>query len=580
MVAARTIAILFAGAACAIGAPSADVPLGHGDFRPTPARPVGWLGDGSGVFGGYSGPTTWNAQTGANVLWKTRLPNWCNGSPIVVGDGAGGGRVFLMAEPVDYAPLLLCIDARTGRELWRREIDAVDSLPAAQQAEARRLAREGWQWRRQFVTLSTEISDLGNRCADQFSEGEPNASIKPQWDALMERARQLGAAFCGFRQSAGGYAHVLEPITNGSSDQRNRRLRELGLMWSRWFYQGTWDGVAFPTPVSDGQAVYVVTAHNVYAAYDMDGKRLWQHRFAPPRLADLSPEQKASVTQGDARSRWPHGWPGQGHFSTSPVLADGVLISNAGAYLRGLDAATGKTLWEHANAHEIGQNMGNPRLIALGGQRFVIAVSGQIVRVSDGRVCGQLPGTVCAKMEIDAAVIAGDIVVLIDGDWRDRDLVGVRLTRQGDAVRAAELWRVSKRDRRAFSTWRTVVRDGLCYAGGAVLEAQSGAMVKERLEAARGGYCWHANMILGNAFVSLAHDKGRFLFRNLNTGKTVGDSMLPVNPPDGAPQTQKRAEAHGPSWGVLGAAAPFAQGNRLYIRTFDHLWCIGPAPGP
>src|SRR5678815_3230552 len=45
----------------------------------------------SGVAEGTKPPTTWNAEKGDNILWKTNIPGLSHSSPIVWGD-----RIFLI----------------------------------------------------------------------------------------------------------------------------------------------------------------------------------------------------------------------------------------------------------------------------------------------------------------------------------------------------------------------------------------------------------------------------------------------------------------------------------------------------
>src|SRR5271154_6356769 len=69
--------------------------------------------NGSGVdsAGGY--PVEFSPSK--NVTWKKTIP-YGQSSPVVV-----GGRVYLTAG--ESARLLtICLDAKTGRELWQREI--------------------------------------------------------------------------------------------------------------------------------------------------------------------------------------------------------------------------------------------------------------------------------------------------------------------------------------------------------------------------------------------------------------------------------------------------------------------------
>jgi outer membrane protein assembly factor BamB len=69
--------------------------------------------NGSGVDSGAGYPVDFSPSK--NVVWKTSVP-FGQSSPIVV-----GGRVFVTASVGDRL-LTICLDARNGRELWRREI--------------------------------------------------------------------------------------------------------------------------------------------------------------------------------------------------------------------------------------------------------------------------------------------------------------------------------------------------------------------------------------------------------------------------------------------------------------------------
>ncbi len=61
------------------------------------------------------------------------------------------------------------------------------------------------------------------------------------------------------------------------------------------------------------------------------------------------------------------------------------------------------------------------------------------------------------------------------------------------------------------------------------------------------------------------------------TGKNIlWKTRLPTDPAGGAPLEQKIAEEHRRKrWRWFGAASPWAEGDRLYFRSYDFLWCIG-----
>ena len=69
--------------------------------------------NGSGVDSAVGYPVEFSPSK--NVLWKAAVP-FGQSSPIVV-----GARVYVTASEGDRL-LTICMDAKTGRELWRREI--------------------------------------------------------------------------------------------------------------------------------------------------------------------------------------------------------------------------------------------------------------------------------------------------------------------------------------------------------------------------------------------------------------------------------------------------------------------------
>jgi outer membrane protein assembly factor BamB len=101
--------------------------LGAPDFQPSPERPIGWRADGTGLYPAAEPVAKWSAKR--NVLWTAKVGAGCS-SPVLVGK-----RVVITAEP----DMLVCLDAATGKELWRTA-HRLSDLPAALHAEAPRLA--------------------------------------------------------------------------------------------------------------------------------------------------------------------------------------------------------------------------------------------------------------------------------------------------------------------------------------------------------------------------------------------------------------------------------------------------------
>ena len=75
-----------------------------------------WRGDGTGVSDEKNLPVVWSETE--NVVWRTPLPGEGNSSPIV-----WGNRIFVTAALDEGAKrLVICLDARSGKVLWKTEL--------------------------------------------------------------------------------------------------------------------------------------------------------------------------------------------------------------------------------------------------------------------------------------------------------------------------------------------------------------------------------------------------------------------------------------------------------------------------
>ncbi len=108
-----------------------------------PPETIGWRGGVSGQYPLADPVTSWSADQ--NILWKTEVGKG-NSTPIVV-----GSRVFLTSEP----DVLICVDAQSGRELWRR---------------AHRLE-----------DISPEAADKGGRHSNQYGDATPTPVSDGKW---------------------------------------------------------------------------------------------------------------------------------------------------------------------------------------------------------------------------------------------------------------------------------------------------------------------------------------------------------------------------------------------------------------
>src|SRR2546422_4220628 len=129
-------------------------------------------------------PTTWNLTE--NVVWKTPLPSWSAGTPVIWGNhifvtspttaeavrslaaqergrrgggGYGGGR-----DPGGPKLLLICISRKDGKELWSRELDEGNQLYNKQNSSSPSPVTDGKHvWAVTGTGAVTAFDMLGNK---------------------------------------------------------------------------------------------------------------------------------------------------------------------------------------------------------------------------------------------------------------------------------------------------------------------------------------------------------------------------------------------------------------------------------
>lgn len=270
-----------------------------------------------------------------------------------------------------------------------------------------------------------------------------------------------------------------------------------------------------PTPASDGKHVYAVFGNGIVCAYTVAGEKQWV------RYIETSPL-------------------GFGHSSSPVLIGDKVLVHIKD--LVALDAQTGEEIWRTALAPQ----HATPIPMQVGDTPVVIDPSNAVVRVADGKVL--LKHDTLATSECTPLVDQG-IIYVTHGKAR-----ALRLVPAGaDAVKVEQLWesRIAG-DRRTPSA---VLHDGLLYTvttGGMmdVLDAQTGKLVYKQRLGIDQIYC----------SLTLA---GKYIFTSSHSGTAIlfepGKEYREV--------ARNQIENFG--------SCPVFSGQRLYLRTQQHLYCIG-----
>ena len=297
----------------------------------TSSAVTGWRGDGTGRYPDANPPTVWYQKENGeskNILWKTKLPCYSWATPVIVGD-----KVFVRSEPYD----LICLNKKTGKFLWVR------SHPPC-----------------------IAVTDEEKKANPEFKEIE----------SLLAELQKVNDSFVtqGWQKHLYQKKYDLQKKINDLSSKADPKYK-----LPPDLYVESWAGYTGATPCSDGHDIYLTSGDGITACYDLDGKRKWA-RY----------ESMASV------------WGEHGQACSPTLAGDKFVVSTT--RMMALDKATGAVAWQQPGG------VGGYSIISFnaGGADFAI-IGGNYVRVSDGKVVIQRVGDMPGGMTVinDHAVYFG-----------------------------------------------------------------------------------------------------------------------------------------------------------------------------
>ncbi len=287
-------------------------------------------------------------------------------------------------------------------------------------------------------------------------------------------------------------------------------------------------GFSSPTPVSDGRHVWVVFGNGVAACYDLDGNRVWARFIEKP----------------------PNDW----GTSNTPVMADGKLILHIRA-MRALDPLTGEQLWEQPNAP---WGWGTSWVESIGGVDVIFTCGGNAVRASDGEgLAGKL-----GKLTWGSGPMVEDgVLYYIDNQGGESVSRAWRLPESADAPFEPELlWQAEPNKERYYAS--PIIHEGLVYAvtrAGVLscLDAATGEIVYEHnLEFGKPDI--FASIVLAGDVLMVTHENGTtVVFRPGREYVEVARNML----------------------ADMIRSTPVFDGDAMYVRGYENLYCIAAAAG-
>lgn len=294
-----------------------------------------------------------------------------------------------------------------------------------------------------------------------------------------------------------------------------------------------------PTPVSDGKRVIVWHGTAGLYCYDMDGKELWKR---------------------DDLGEFVHVW----GYASSPIIYKNRVIQNCGPgskpFMGAFDLETGKDIWrseeQHTNNKGWRGSWTTPIVVNLEGQD-------QIVCYQESRVVSYQPDTGEILWFCNAENRKGDLayssVMISDGlamaqGGFSGGGMAFKLGGAGD-ISANRIWHKPSNPQ---SIGTGVILDGYLYIPDA------GPTTIRCIEMATGTVKWQERA--GNFWGSIVLADGRAYVTDQNGTTTV----FKPNPDKLEILAQNPLNEHC-------NATPAISDGQVFIRTYNHLWCIEAA---
>ena len=327
--------------------------------------------------------------------------------------------------------------------------------------------------------------------------------------------------------------------------------REARPLWKRFLSAGNHrerkQNMSSPSPVTDGQHVWVMTGTGVIRAFDFDGQELWMRSIQ----ADYGP---FGLNWG---------------YASSPLLHDGALYvqvlhgmrTDDPSYILRIAAATGETVWRVERPteaiRESPDSYTTPTLVEYQGTTEVVVTGGDAVTGHDPqtgrelwRADGLNPTRNTMYRLVASPIVTNDIII---APTRVRPLLALRAGGRGDVLESHVIWRADNGPDVPTpvtdGTYLYIVNDqGIVF----VHEVQTGELVYGRQRLRPGTYS--ASPVIADGKIYVTNERG------LTSVFSVGPEfeILSENPLNDY---------------VL--SSPAISDGQIFIRTAQYLYAIG-----
>ena len=323
------------------------------------------------------------------------------------------------------------------------------------------------------------------------------------------------------------------------------------VLWQRHLSDGNRrqrkQNMSSPSPVTDGERVWVMTGTGILTAFDVDGNPLWRRDI--------------QASYGRFGLNW--------GYASSPLLHEDALYvqvlhgmrTDDPSYLLRIDAASGETVWRVERPtqarRESPDSYSTPALLRYGGVTEVVVTGGDAVTGHDPETGAELwrADGLNPQREGNYRIVASPVVHdgVIYAPTRIRPMLALRPGGRGDVLQTHVLWRTD--DGPDVPTpvsdgeYVYVVNDrGIVF----VMDAKTGAPVYGPRRLRRGTYS--ASPVLADGKIYVTNEDGvTSVFR-------------------AGPEFELMAENDFDDYCL---SSPAVSDGQIFIRTTGHLYAIG-----
>ena len=292
---------------------------------------------------------------------------------------------------------------------------------------------------------------------------------------------------------------------------------------------------ASPTPATDGKQVYVYFGSSGLTCFDFAGNKVWENRFGP----------------------FPNEW----GSASSPVLYGEMLLLNVDTdgedFLLAVNKNTGKNIWKTSRS-DVDRSWPSPVIWNAGGRdEIVVSGSGRVKSYDpkDGRELWTVDGL--TKWVTPTPVMAHNLLYVASDGPGGNIVMAIRPGGRGNATKTHVAWRYDKAA--PYSSSPVVVGDYLYTVknGGVMtcLNAKTGELVWQERLPAKGAY--YASLVAADGKIYALDEEGK---ATVVAAKPAYE-LLSSN-----------------DMGERCMASPAISGGQLFIRSDEHLFCIGSTP--